>query len=437
MRAIRWLWLAGACAGLLGLGVVPPAQAAFDDPLFFYTPPPRDEPGPPPVGSLAGPCGLTVGPTGLVYASDYYRRAVDVFRLTFGPDPDRPTWLAYVSQPLTAFSPAPNPHTGPVDDPCGLAFDSSGALYLNDYHREVVRFPTPISLDNPGNKVIDTGDSSNIYDNPTGVAVDPITNHAYVDDRAYVAERTSTGALVQTIGEGTLQDGYGIAVSGYPGTAGYLYVPDAGGNTVNIYDPGADPVNPIDSFAKPGGFGSLVDSAIAVDNSTGEIYVTDTLGPQYSEDPQAVVYVFSPAGVYEGRLKHATINAAPVGLAVDNSGTSTQGQVYVTSGITERSSIYAYPAHAATSASEPPRVFSDEGGSSAGATSNVAPASALTSAGLLASVPGPGLSAQSDVPRKAEARRRHRRSVLRRRAHRKAHSRAVAPPSGRDSKLVQ
>jgi hypothetical protein len=411
MRTIRWLWLAGACIGLLAVGVASPAQAASDDPLFFYAP------VPPPVGNLAGPCGLTVNPTGQIYVSDYYHRVVDVFGVT--SDPSRP--LQYIDQTLSAFSGFPNPHTGPVDDPCGLAFDSSGALYLNNYHREVVRFPTPISLDNPGNKVIDTGDFSNIYNNPTGVAVDPVTNHAYVDDRVYVAERTSTGALVQKIGQGTLQDGYGIAVSGYPGTAGYLYVPDAGGNMVNVYDPEADPVNPIGSLAKPGGFGSLVDSSIAVDNSTGEIYVTDTIGPQYSENPQAVVFVFSSAGAYEGRLKHATISAAPVGLAVDNSGTSRQSWVYVTSGITGPSSIYAYAAHAATSASEPPLAFSGGGaeGSSAGATPNAAVAPPPTSAGSLALAPGPSPSAQGDVPRKAEARRRQRRAILRRQSHRR------------------
>ena len=202
---------------------------------------------------------------------------------------------------------------------------------------------------------------------------------------------------------------------------------------VNVYDPEADPVNPINSLTKPGGFGSLVDSAIAVDNSTGEIYVTDTLGPQYSEEPQAVVYVFSSAGAYEGRLKHATINAAPAGLAVDNSGTSTQSQVYVTSGITDPSSIYAYPAHAATSASEPP-LLSDggAGGSSAGATPNAAAASAPASVGSPAAV---GSSAQSDMRRKAEARRRHRHSILRRRAHRR-HIRNTRSSGGRSGQGV-
>jgi hypothetical protein len=333
------------CAAALGLGISPVAHAAFDDPLFFYTPQPPEKPPivPPPAGYLDGPCGLAVASNGNFYVSDYYHRAVDVFN----------TLPGYSSQPLIAYTGAANPHTGPVDDPCGLALDSSGNLYLNNYHRNVVRFPAPISLG--GAQVIDSGDPSDPYANPTGVAVDPATDHVYVDDHAYVAEYDDTGAFVQKIGVGTVGNGYGIAVSGYAGTAGYLYVPDAATDTVKVFDPATNIVNPVATITGPiGGFGSLQDSSIAVDDSSGEVYVVDTLGPQLSEEPWAIAYVFTASGAYEGRLKHATVNAAPVGLAVDNSGGSTQGRVYVTAGISENASIYGYPADAATSASAPP-----------------------------------------------------------------------------------
>ncbi|HEY2334030.1 MAG TPA: NHL repeat-containing protein [Solirubrobacterales bacterium] len=402
---MRRALLIGVCAALVGLGVAASAQAAFDDPLFFYTPQPSEKNPVPPSGSLSGPCGLAVSSAGQIYVSDYYHRAVDAF--SSAP--------LYSNQPLSAFSGTASPHTGPVDDPCGLAFDSSGALYVNDYHREVVRFPTPISLANPNDKAIDAGDPSNVYDNPTGVAVDPATSHALIDDRAYVAERTSTGALVQKIGEGTLQDGYGIAVSGFPATAGYLYVPDAATETVKVYDPATDAANPIASFAKPGGFGSLVDSSIAVDNATGEIYVTDTLGAQLSEEPEAIVYVFSAAGSYEGRLKHATIDAAPAGLAVDNSGGSAQSRVYVTSGIAENASIYGYPPHAATAAAAPPLLFS---AGSPGGSSTAAPTSAALSAQGVgsqdSSTAHSDVSSQATKKAAAQKRHRHRRSRARR-----------------------
>lgn len=401
--------LVGICAALLGLAVAAPAQGAFDDPLFFYTPQPSENNPVAPAGYLSGPCGLAVNSSGQIYLSDYYHRAVDVF----SPQPQ------YSSQPLSAFSGSASPHTGLLDDPCGLAFDSTGALYLNDYHREVVRFAFPISLSNPNNKVIDTGDPSNVYDNPTGVAVDPATNHALVDDRAYVAEYTSTGTFVQKIGEGTLADGYGIAVSAYPPTATYIYVPDAATKTVKVYDPAIDTTNPIASFAKPGGFGSLIDSAIAVDNATGEIYVTDTLGPQLTESPQAIVHVFSAAGSYEGRLKHATINAAPTGLAVDNSATATQSRVYVTSGIAENASIYGYPPHAATNASAPPLGSSASAGAE-GPSAPLASAPGSAKSGDSQAQPGaPGVSVQGDGASlgRAAAQKRHR-QALRRASHR-------------------
>jgi hypothetical protein len=337
------------CVGVLGLGIAAPAHAAFDDPLFFYAPqpaPPPSPPQPPPDGFFAGPCGLAVNAGGGgLYVADYYHRSIDAF---FGVVPP-----SYSNQPLTAWTGAANPHTGPLDDPCGLAFDSSGDLYVNDYDREVVRFPAPLSLASA--EVIDTGDPTDPYANPTGVAVDPATDHVFVDGRTYIAEYDSSGAFVRRIGDGTLEDGYGIVVSGYSATAGYIYVPDAQSDTVSVYDPSFSTTTPKETIAgPPGGFGSLHDSAVAVDDGTGEIYVADTLGPQLTDEPWTIVYVFSRAGAYEGRLKHATFGASPVGLAVDNSGGSSQGRVYVTSGITENAGIYGYPAHAATSASEPP-----------------------------------------------------------------------------------
>ena len=416
---MRRALLAGICAALVGLGAAAPAQGAFDDPLFFFTPQPPQGPPivPPPVGYLSGPCGLAVSSGGQLYVSDYYHRAVDVFSSAPG----------YSSQPLSAFSGTPSPHTGPLDDPCGLSLSSSGVLYLNNYHREVVRFANPVSLSNPSNKVIDTGDPANVYANPTGVAADPATSHAYVDDRAYVAEYDATGTLVQRIGEGTLTDGYGIAVSGFVTTAGFLYVPDAATKTVKVYDPKTDTTNPIASLVKPGGFGSLVDSAVAVDNVTGEIYVTDTLGPQLTERPEAIVYVFNSAGSYEGRLKHATVGAAPAGLAVDNSGGATQSRVYLTSGIAENASVYAYPPHAATSASAPPLSFT---GSSAGGSSvalAAATASAPASAGSLTAPTVSGAPAQSDgaSPARKAAQKRHRRAA--RRASDRHHRRHAHP----------
>jgi hypothetical protein len=336
---MRGALLRTICAAAVALGLsAPSAGAAFDDPLFFYTP--QGSPG-----ALGGPCGLALGATGNLYVADYYHRAVNTYTTPLSPS-------SLVARPL--FAPGTsNPHSGPLDDPCALAFNTAGALYLNNYHRNVIRFPAPLSLATA--TVLDAGDPTDIFANPTGVATDPATNNVYVNDRTYIAAYNSSGAPLAApkIGVGTLGDGYGIAVSGFPATAGRIYVPDAATETVKVYDPAIDLVNPVQTITgPPGGFKSLQDAAIAVDNTSGEIYVTDTLGPQLTEKPQATVYVFDSTGAYEGRLKHNTIDAAPSGLAVDNN--TNLGRVYVTSGITENASIYVYPPDAATSASLPP-----------------------------------------------------------------------------------
>lgn len=311
------------------------AQAAPGDPLFIFSPvppPPPAAPEPPPNGYLNGPCGLAVDSAGRFWVSDYYHRGVAIFHSN----------ASYDSQPLTASN-QPNPHTRTYDDPCGSALDSTGTLYLNNYHRNVTRFPAPVSA---GTGTVLAGSEE-----ATGVAVSPANDHAYLDLRDHVGEYDSSGAPVRDIGAASLEDGYGIAVSGFPATAGNLYVPDAATNTVKVYDPTTDTEDPVDTITgPPGGFTSLVDSAVAVDNTGGDIYVTDDTEPAHTEEPRARIDVFNSTGAYEGHLKYDVIDPAPAGLAVDNSGSATQGRVYVTSGNTHRGAVYAYPPGAATTA---------------------------------------------------------------------------------------
>ena len=324
-----------------------PAQGTVSDPLFVFVPSPKTlPPTPPPNGTLSGPCGMGVDPSGSFYVSDYYHDTVDAY----GPDAN------YNPQPP---DPPPTGATGylgqlagidAIDGPCGLSFDAAGHLYVNDYHRAVLRYghvgsfgaATTIT----GGALVDT--------HPTGVAVDPATGYVYVDQRTYVEVFDELGTALGKIGEGSLQDGYAIALSQYPATQGYLYVPDAASDTVKVYDPATDTDNPIeeiDAADTPNGeFVSLRDASIAVDRVTGEIYVIDNLQPADAERPQAVVYVFSSTGAYEGHLKFLVTDGMPAGLAVDNTETATQGRVYVTSGNTALGAIYAYGPGAATTA---------------------------------------------------------------------------------------
>jgi DNA-binding beta-propeller fold protein YncE len=353
MRKLTRESLVALCVALMALGAGAPAvQAAPGDPLFVFDPSKLPQQPPQPYPPFEGPCGLAVDVAGQLYVSDYYHHLVDVFTPA-----DLPAFvpLLYVTQMKKV---------DPLDGPCGLGIGPTGAIYINNFHRNVENFMPSAFPQLYGVTFTAAGaiDSSH----PTGVASDPVDGNVYVDDRTYVSAYDPSGEPLLDgggeplrIGLGSLGDGYGLAVSDFPPTAGRIYVPDATDDTIKVYDPMADPTTPvqvIDGAATPnGGFLSLHDSAIAVDAVSGEIYVADTGGPQYSERPKATIYVFDSTGTYEGRLKFDVVDGQPPGLAVDNSATATQGRVYVTSGNTENAVIYAYPPGAAIST--PPPTF--------------------------------------------------------------------------------
>jgi DNA-binding beta-propeller fold protein YncE len=334
------------CALLGCLALAPVAQGATD-PLTVFTPsppPPPNPPTPPPTGYLNGPCGLAIDSSGGFYVSDYYHHAVDSFSSA----------LLYQTQLA---------NVDPLDGPCGLAFDATNRLYVNNYHRNVTRFGASPSF---GAGTVIAGaplDSTH----PTGVAVDPTNGNVYVNQRDHIEVYDPLGAPVEdggqplVIGQGSLGEGFGLALSQSPATFGRLYVPDASTNTVKVYDPAVDKDDPIaaikDPFNKP--FVSLRDSAIAVDRVTGDVYFADNLQPTYTERPQASIYVYSFINTYKGRLKYNVIDALPPGLAVDNTTNPiTQGRVYVTSGNTDKGSIYIYGPGSATTAGPLPPIGS-------------------------------------------------------------------------------
>jgi Uncharacterized conserved protein len=270
-----------------------------------------------PAGDFEDACGVAVGSAGAVYVSDYYHHVIDLFN------------------PLSA--PPKLAEEDPLDGPCGLALDSGGDLYVNNFHRNVVRF-TPSEFSTGPGTVIDAEHS-------TGVAVDPATGNVFVNDRTYIAEYEPSGAPVLSAGEpiriglGSLGDAYGVAVSDFAAAAGYVYVPDASGDTVKVYDPATDPLHPvrvIDGLGTPqAGFVSLLDAAIAIDQSSGHVYVVDNTQPR-SEHPAAAVDEFNAAGAYRGQLPAAIVDGEPSGLAVNG------GDVYVTSGNDEGASVLAF-----------------------------------------------------------------------------------------------
>jgi DNA-binding beta-propeller fold protein YncE len=439
--SLRRGWLAGLLFTSVLLGVTAPAaQGAPSDPLFVFTPMPvglSSTQLPPPFGYLEDPCGLGVDPAGHFYVSDYYHDGVDAYDQNANYNAKGVTGATGYLGQLGGVD--------PVDGPCGLAFDAVGNLYLNDYHRAIKRYG---ALGSFGAGSTITGATTAEATHPTGVAVDPASGDVYVDQRTHVSVFDESGApliaglpgseVPLRIGAGTLKDGYGIALSSYPGTEGRLYVLDAATDTVKVYDPAspnAAPLEEIDGSETPGGrFVSLRDASVAVDRVTGEIYVVDDLQPKDTERPQAIIDVFHPDGTYEGHLKLLITWGMPSGLAVDNSATATQGRVYVTSGNSAPGSIYAYGPGAATTAAIalpalPPAPAGESGalsGEALGQGCLSCEKEAALSAGAAGAMQGPApaaLSAGDAMKRRAT--RHQRRKARHRKAHR-THTRGVA-----------
>lgn len=294
--------MVGLCLAALAGGVAAPAQAE----RALITKKAVDTEKVP--GGLEGACGVAVT-AAKIYVSDYYHHAIAVF-----DNGDEGPYRSRIPG-------------NPLDGPCQLATSAGGALYANDWHEGVSRvLPSALEFDS---------------EESTGVAVDQVSGNVYVNDRTYVAVYEPSGAPVLAeggeplrIGLGTLVDAYGLAVAG-----GKVYVPDADENTVKVYEPASDPLNPaavIDGGATPQGrFVSLVDAAVAVDPTNGHLVVLDNLQPGF-EFPQGAIEEFDSSGNFLGQLGQKVIDGGPGGLAFRG------GTLYATSGNSEESSLYKF-----------------------------------------------------------------------------------------------
>jgi DNA-binding beta-propeller fold protein YncE len=314
MRFSRLLF----CASLALLSLPAQALAAANHPFLSAI-----------IGAPPGyedACGVAFGPAGL-YISDYYHDTI-------------------VGSPGIAAE-------SPGDGPCKLAFDPAGNLYVNNWHRNVLKYTEPFT---PGSGTpIDPKEEAGA-EKPTGLTVDPATGNLYVAHHTYIAEYKApveAGETPVKIGLTSLKEAYGVAVSDFPATKGFLYVPDARENTVKVFNPAVkvnEPIEAMDGSATPqGAFTYLLDAEVAVDNSPtspsyGHLFVLDAIGHGLSEQPKAVLDEFNAAGAYRGQIAGFT-DAEPSGIAFEE-GTH---NVYVTSGNSEGSAVFVYgptaPAH--------------------------------------------------------------------------------------------
>lgn len=364
-------WASPVCLAFLSLALLWPlaapveaSEASNHGVLFeigaFGTKKPANPLAPIPAESFADPCGVAVDAEGLIYVADYYRDRILVF------NPEELRRAAEKKKPPLAQ--AVLPHEDPLSGPCALAVGGSGEIDVYNYHHSAVviaanRVP-PVGEEAFGaTTLIDSGNfpTTSPALRPTGLARDPATGRIYVDDRAYVAVYESSGEPVRNgageplrIGLGSLGDGYGVAVSDFPGTDGFVYVADAEDGVVKVYDPAvntAEPVQQIDGEATPAGrFDYLVDSTVAVDSVDGHVFLAHSAGELYESAPD-LVDEFNAEGDYRGRiLPSVLIAGVPTGLAVVPPGRQGEGDLYVTSGQNELSKVVVLaptgPAHA-------------------------------------------------------------------------------------------
>jgi hypothetical protein len=253
-----------------------------------------------------------------------------------------------------------------LNSPCGVAVNLTGKVFVADYKRHSIYTPTDPAVNLPANANAPcalAADPFNLYGvywhgavlntateaiDPrpaTGVAVAAESFDLYVNHRTsvdvYAAPISPGDPPVMEIGNGALEDAYGVAVSNFAGspgfapTAGYVYVGDAADNTVKVFNPSTSLTTPIDviegTSTAAGEFVSLRDTTLALDQSNGHLFVVDNLQPGF-EHPRAAISEFNAAGIYRDELDYEFIHGEPTGITVNESLTPANGDVYVTSG---------------------------------------------------------------------------------------------------------
>lgn len=335
MRAVRGVLCAAIAAAALA---APPASGAAVNHQLLGTIT-GEKIGP--FEQFKGACGVAVDSAGDIYVADYYQNRVVVFVEEEGQ-------VEYATQ-ILHVNPLDAGGVAPINGPCDLAVDSAGNLYVNSYHDQVVRFtpsayPPQNGTTYSATGTIDAGES-------TGIAVDPQTDDLYVNSRTYVAHYEAPIAAgeppVARIGQGSIADGYGVALSRHPGTDGLLYVGDAASETVKVFDPSLDPDEPQREVRGEGteeGRFYLTDTDLVVDPADGHLYVANNLEPHFEEKPEAVVDEFSAGGFYRGAVPSSFVlgtpsflqDGEPTALAIGT------GDLYVTSGNYEDANVFIF-----------------------------------------------------------------------------------------------
>jgi hypothetical protein len=262
------------------------------------------------------PCGIAFDSAGNRYVSAREMFTVQVY------DP--------AGEPITEFEPEGN-----FGEPCDLAVDASGAVYVGDIEGMVVKYvPTePLGAGSGFEIDEDAGDGGVIVEEGAfAVAVNPADQHLFVGEGDQISEYDSDGGLVAETGDAVPGASWrGLDVYGATGDvyavetqSDQIYVLDGTDGSVQATVTGA--ANP--SF--PAGFGNLSSAGLAVDQENGDFYVNDTKGNEVVAEFSATGDFVSQIGPWlgEGEVKLEKV-ANTQAVEVDNGSASpNKGDVF-------------------------------------------------------------------------------------------------------------
>lgn len=265
------------------------------------------------------PCGIAFDSAGNRYVSAPEMFVVQVY------DPS--------GEPITEFEPEGN-----FAEPCDLAVDASGAVYVDDFDGMVAKYvpAEPLEAGSEFELDGDAGDGGVIVEAGVfAIAVNPADQHLFAGEGSQISEYDPDGGLVAELGDAVVGASWrGLDVYG---TTGDIYAINAQTNTAYVLD-GADgsvqatitgAANP--SF--PSGFGNLSSADLAVDQTNGDFYVNDTKGNEVVAEFSASGSFVSQIGPWLGEGEIKLDNLANFqAVAVDNGSTSpNKGDVFVPS----------------------------------------------------------------------------------------------------------
>ncbi len=213
-------------------------------------------------GEFANPCGIAINGSGHVYVADTYNHRVQVFT---GNGVHLRTWGAYGDD------------DGEFDLPMCVAINGSGDVAIADLNNHRIQFFNQLGThQNTIGRI-----ASGVLWRPTDVAINA-SGHVYVTDARSIQVFSPAGQFIRNWT--TPGSPRGIAVN----STGHVYVIDDSMNRVYVYNATGDLIRQWGGYGQANGL-FWTPCGIAI-NMTGHVYVADTYNHR--------VQVFTSAGAF-------------------------------------------------------------------------------------------------------------------------------------------